>query len=182
MLNWSNLPLWPDLNAQEASLLLGLNFLHYTGSGGGGSKAFKDFHSPNPTFKAMLSDFIKDTKALIKVAGSNATKQAFASYKGKDLLMASYGMYCHTPAIGATLCIEPSLNMVLHNMLNTIRKARGVNGVEMLKSTSLPLPKHETWVPFIGKATLSLPLLVQRKLTIDMTLSIKGAKKGMGRI
>ena len=140
-----------------------------------------EYHSPRPTFKVMLCNFIKGIKAIIKAAGTSATKQAFACYEGKDLLLADYGLYCHMSAIGATLCAEADISSGIHNTLMSIRKAKGPNGVEMLKSTSPPLPKFEPWVAHVGRASLSLPTLVQRhKANNASHIECKG-QRGDGR-
>ena len=125
--------------------------------------AHKDVHALRPTCKASLSSFTRDMKAIINAAGSSSTRQAIACHKGKDLLLSDYGLYCHMSAIGATLCVEPAISIEIHNMLMAIRKAKGPTGDDMLKSTSLPLPKFEPWSPFIGKSSLSLPSLVLRR-------------------
>ena len=61
--------------------------------------AHKDVHAPRPTFKALLSSFTKDFKAIIHAAGASSARQAIACHKGKDLLLSDYGFYCRMSAI-----------------------------------------------------------------------------------
>ena len=169
----------PELARKHAEIIQFLSLVHFNTTAGepttwleiyvlfrlwgGGNMAHKDVHAPRPTFKALLSSFTRDFKAIVHAAGASSSRQAIACHKGKDLLLSDYGLYCHMSAIGATLCVEPAISIEIHNMLMAIRKAKGPTGDDMLKSTSLPLPKFEPWIPFVGKASLSLPSLVHRR-------------------
>ena len=80
--------------------------------------------------------------------------QAVQAYQGSDLLLDWLGIFICAPAIQATLCLAPEVSIMIHNMLITIRKAKGDKGKDMLKGSSLPLPRLEPWANTL-KAMLS---------------------------
>ena len=138
---------------------------------GGVCKQAHDVHNPSPTFQQGLAQFIKNSKAYIKIAGTPATKQAVQAYQGSELLMRRMGIFIRAPAIKAALCVASGLNYMIHDMLINIRKAKGENGKDMLKGSCLPLPKHEPWNGTLRKilearaasGSTSIPSIAQRK-------------------
>ena len=116
---------------------------------------------------------MKNSKAFIKIAGTQATKQAVQAYQGSDLLMDRLGIFMRAPAIQAALCVAPEVNKMTHNMLITIRKAKGEKGMDMFKGSSLPLPHLEPWSSTLKKlqearaaqGSPNIPSIIRNKLT-----------------
>ena len=116
---------------------------------------------------------MENSKAFIKIAGTQATKQAVQAYQGSELLMDRLGIFVRAPAIQASLCVAPGVNNMIHSMLINIRKAKGDNGTDMLKGSSLPLPRHEPWSSTLkklqdaraAKGSPSIPSILQNNLS-----------------
>ena len=115
--------------------------------------------------------------------------QAVQAYQGSELLLDWLGIFVRAPAVQATLCLAPEISLHIFNMLTTIRRAKGPGGTDMLKGSSLPLPRLEPWASTL-KAILiaraahsapSIPQIVQRNAerAID-NISIRG-QLGDGR-
>ena len=147
--------------------------MHYLSFGGGNDKATHDVHSPTPTFQEGLRQFMKNSKAYFKIAGKNDTKQAVQAYQGRELLMEGLGIFVRAPAIRASLCVDPEISKIINSMLITTRKAKGKNGKDMIKGSSLPLPKHEPWSSILknhqdaraAKGSPSIPTIIEKTRT-----------------
>ena len=131
------------------SPLHGSNSAHYLGYGGDNNKTL-NMHEQAPTFQQGLKQFIRNSKAFIKLAGIINTKQAVQAYKGTELLLRNVGIFMRAPAVASTLCLAHEISNMVFNMIIDIRKANK-EGTSMLKGSSLPLPRKEPWATSLEK-------------------------------
>ena len=81
--------------------------------------------------------------------------QAVQAYQGSELLLDWLGIFIRAPAVQATLCLAPEVSHNILNMFTTIRRAKGEQGKDMLKGSSLPLPRLEPWATTVKAIEIS---------------------------
>ena len=95
------------LEPKGAAHDLARNLCAFQAVGGGDTSETLDMHKPKPTFQQGLQSFIRNSKAYIKLAGTNSTKQAVQAYQGSEMLMSRMGIFMRAPAINISLCLAP---------------------------------------------------------------------------
>ena len=140
-----------------------------------------DLHARMPALNTQLKEFVRSSKAFVRVTATPSATFLTSTFKGKDLLLEDYGVYMHMSAITAELCIAPEVNSAVHSMLTQMRRAKYPSGDAKLKASFRPLTRLELWVSFVGKAPHTLPQQVSiQHEPLHQAISSRG-ERGDGR-
>ena len=132
-------------------------------------------HAHKPPLHQRLSNFVRSSKAFIRLHATDETKHLVQTYQGKELLLSRYGLTFRAPAITSSICLDRGLHMKLHQMLNNIRAIKEGQGILKLKSSPAPLPFREPWFSVLNShwkaQTTSIQIIANRRSASDQPLS-----------